>query len=566
MWTDALKKEMSNVGLAFDIKDSMKNVPPGWTKVTGHLIFDVKMTLQRKARWVLDGHLTSDVEYSTYAGVVSRESVRIALTYAALNGLDVWCADIRNAYIQAPSSRKDYVLCGPEFGLENIGKPALILRAVYGGKTSGRDFRNHLRSCMDYLGFKSCRADPDVWMRPATNSNGVQHWEHVLLYTDDCLVISNKGEYILRKEIGKYFELKEESIGPPDIYLGGKMRKVTLSNGAEAWAFGSSQYVKAVCENVEGHLRKNGGSFPKRADAPISRDYRPEVDISRPLTPAEASEYQSMIGILRWIVELGRIDVNVEVSMMSSHLAMPRAGHLAQLYNIFAYLKSHDNAELVFDPTLPDIDTALFERKDWTTSEFDMDMKEDLPSNMPQPRGLGFRMRAFVDADHATDSMTRRSRTGFVVFLNSAPIYWLSKKQTAIETSSFGSEFTAMKMCTEYVRGLRYKLRMMGIPVEEPTYVFGDNKSVLYNSSLPESTLKKKSNSIAYHFVREGAARDEWRTAYVNTHFNPADLLTKSLPSGEKRRLFVRMLLHHIYPAPNSDQKVSKKVTFADDT
>ena len=75
--------------------------------------------MERKARWVLDGHLTADVDYLTYAGVVSRESIRIALTYAALNDLDVWGADIRNAYIQAPSSRKDFIICGAEFGLGN---------------------------------------------------------------------------------------------------------------------------------------------------------------------------------------------------------------------------------------------------------------------------------------------------------------------------------------------------------------------------------------------------------------------------------------------------------------
>jgi hypothetical protein len=76
--------------------------------------------------------------------------------------------------------------------------------------------------------------------------------------------------------------------------------------------------------------------------------------------------------------------------------------------------------------------------------------------------------------------------------------------------------------------------------------LFGDNQSVLWNTTIPDSTLKKKSNSIAYHFVREGCARDEWRTTYVNTHENPADLLTKPL-SGEKRATFVRMVQHHIY-------------------
>ena len=112
--------------------------------------------LHQKTRWVLDGHKTADPVYSTYAGVVSYESVRIALTYAALNKLDVCAANIQNAYIQAPSSRKDYVICGPEFGLENIGRVALIHRALYGGKTAGRNFRNHLRFCMRHLLTRMC--------------------------------------------------------------------------------------------------------------------------------------------------------------------------------------------------------------------------------------------------------------------------------------------------------------------------------------------------------------------------------------------------------------------------
>ena len=101
-----------------------------------------------------------------------------------------------------------------------------------------------------------------------------------------------------------------------------------------------------------------------------------------------------------------------------------------------------------------------------------------------------------------------------------------------------------MKQATEYIRGLRYKLRMMGITVDEPAFVFGDNQSKLANTTAPGSTLKKKSNAIAYHFVREGCARDEWRTTYINTDENVADLLTKPL-AGPKRTKFVRMLLHH---------------------
>ena len=152
---------------------------------------------------------------------------------------------------------------------------------------------------------------------------------------------------------------------------------------------------------------------------------------------------------------------------------------------------------------------------------------------MPAPLGPSMTMRVFVDADHAGEVVTRRSRTGFIVFLNNAPIYWSSKKQNSVEMGTFGSEFVAMKQATEFVRGLRYKLRIMGIKVDEPAFVFGDNKSVLCNTTAPESTLKKKSNAITYHFVREGIAHDELWTVYVNTDENVADLFTKPL-SGAK--------------------------------
>jgi hypothetical protein len=551
LWRDALALEMTEIGVAFEVLDEGIYAPKGWSLVTGHLVWDVKMDFTRKARWVLDGHKTADPIGSTYAGVVSRESVRIAFTYAALNGIDVFAADIRNAYLQAPSSQKDYIICGPEFGIENVGKIGLIHRALYGGKSAGKDFRNHLRSCMRHLDFFSCPADPDVWMRPAKRSDGTEYYEYILLYTDDALVLSENAERVLRDDLGRYFILKEKSIGPPKIYLGGSVRKVQLDNGVECWAYSSSQYVQAAVRNVEDYLSKRDNQrwrLPAKAETPLQTTYRPELDVTPELEPLDAAYYQSLVGMLRWMVELGRVDICLECSMMSSHLALPREGHLYQLFQMFAYLKKYHNTEMVFDPSDPVIDESAFELRDWTSSEFGhIQGQEELPPNMPEPRGMGFTMRAKVDADHAADTVTRRSRTGFIIYLNCAPIYWSSKKQTSVESSSFGSEFVAMKQCCEYLRGLRYKLRMMGIPCDAPAYILGDNQSVLANTTVPDSTLKKKSQSICYHYVREGAARDEWRTSYVNTHSNESDLLTKLLPSGDKRKGFVRNLLHHIF-------------------
>ena len=156
-------------------------------------------------------------------------------------------------------------------------------------------------------------------------------------------------------------------------------------------------------------------------------------------------------------------------------------------------------------------------------------------------------MIGFVNSDHIGDQIIRRSRTGFFIKLNNSPIYWLSKRQPGIETSSFGSEFMALNHCCKYVRGLQYKLRMMGIHVDDlgPTYIFGDNKAVSVNSSVLDSILKKKSNSTAYRFVREGTASDEYRTAYIWSEDKVVDILTKPL-GANKRQRFLGIILHHL--------------------
>jgi hypothetical protein len=129
------------------------------------MIFDVKMEdFRRKARFVAGGHKTDAPQVMNYASVVSRESVRIVLTLAALNDVDVMMGDIENAYLTAPITEKVWSVLGPEFG-EYAGKRALIVRALYGLNSAGAVFRNNLASCMDHLKWKPCLADRDLWMK-----------------------------------------------------------------------------------------------------------------------------------------------------------------------------------------------------------------------------------------------------------------------------------------------------------------------------------------------------------------------------------------------------------------
>ncbi len=239
-------------------------------------------------------------------------------------------------------------------------------------------------------------------------------------------------------------------------------------------------------------------------------------------------------------MELGRIDIYIDVALLSSYLAQPRMGHLEQVFHIFSYLKHHLNSHLVFDPQYVSWEQANFHECDW--KDFYGDVKESIPPNAPEPRGHPVQINAFVDADHAGNKITRRSHTGILIYLNCAPIIWYSKAQSTIEASTFGSEFIAMRILVEMLEGLRYKLRMMGIPIDGSTNAFCDNKSVVTNSTVPTSTLKKKHNSIAYHRVREAVAAGTLKIAKVHTTENLADLLTKPLSGTHLKPLIQKIL------------------------
>ena len=186
LWQDAVREEMSKVRVAFQVLADDESIPPAHQMIKCHMVYDVKMeNFRHKARFVAGGHMTEAPATVTYASVVSRESVRIALTLAALNGLQVKTADIENAYLTAPVNEKIWCTLGPEFG-SDAGKRAIVVRSLYGLKSAGAAFRNHLADCMRHLGWQSCMADQDLWLRPETKpEDGHKYYAYALLYVDD---------------------------------------------------------------------------------------------------------------------------------------------------------------------------------------------------------------------------------------------------------------------------------------------------------------------------------------------------------------------------------------------
>jgi hypothetical protein len=540
LWMDAIKLEMQNVRIAFEEFDSDPNTLVGYTQITGHLVFDVKLgeNFRRKARYCADGHKTGAPASVTYSTVVSRDSVRILLTIAALNDLDILGADVQNAFLTAPNKEKCWMIAGPEFGPEE-GKTFLVVKALYGLKSASFSFRSYMAEKLASMGFTSTMADPDVWLRAATKSDGESYYEYILMYVDDILAISCDARSIL-EEVQRTFKFKNGKIDAPEFYLGAKLQKKAI-NGIECWTITSQDYIKAAVKNVEEAVKRKGRKLPtSNIDTPMNITYSPELDVTTELNEDDITYFQELIGVLRWATEIGRVDILLEVSLLSQYQASPREGHLDQLLHIFSFLKKYPKLTLYMSPELPYIDYGDFRTNKEDFSEIYRDAEELLPHRMPLPRGRTVTTTAFVDASHAANTVTRRSHTGYIIFINRAPVLWYSKRQNTVETSTFSSEFIALKVCLEAIEHLRFKLRCFGVPlpVGEPTHLFCDNESVVKNTTNVESTLNKKHSSVAYHHCRWSVAAGVITLAHISTHENIADCFTKRLPVGTRNHLF----------------------------
>ena len=298
LWWDAICKEMRNVRPAFEVLEGkLETIPKYYQFMRCHMIFDVKFreNFRRKARLVAGGHMTDTPNTLTYSSVVSRDSVRIALTIAALNELSVMACDIQNAYLAAECREKIWTRAGPEFGSES-GSIMIVKKALYGLKGSGAAFRAHLAEKLHDIRFIPTLAYPDVWRRPAVKPDGFEYYEYILCNVDDLLAISHDAQLVL-KSVQDTFKFKDDKIDKPDVYLGAQLDKMSV-DGFEGWTMSSEKNVMSAIENIEQTLAETNQRLPTKCRTPLSSGYRPELDTSPELKAEGLKRYQELIGIL----------------------------------------------------------------------------------------------------------------------------------------------------------------------------------------------------------------------------------------------------------------------------
>ena len=514
-WQDAEKLEIKQLFEyeAFEDKGLGADLPIGYTKIPCHFVYDVKHDGRHKARMVAGGHRTSTPIDSVYSGVVSLAGIRAVAFLAELNDLEVWGTDIGNAYLESYTKEKVAFIAGPEFG-ELQGHLFIIIKALYGLRSSGARWHDRLYDALTAMGFTPSRADPDIWMRKREG-----HYEYVAVYVDDLLIASKDPSSIITALEAHPNLFKLKGTGPLKFHLGCDFFRD--DNGT--LCMGPKTYIERMIMQYESMF----GSKPKTVyTSPLVSNDHPELDETELLDEDGIHHYQSLIGVLQWTISLGRFDIATAVMTMSGYRTAPRRGHLDRLKRICGYLAKMKHGFIRFRTERPDYTSLTHREFDWARTVYG-NVREELPKDSPEPLGKPVVLTSYVDANLHHDMVTGRSVTAVMHFVNQTPLEWFSKKQPTVETATYGSEFVAAKTAVQQVMGIRTYLRYLGVAIEGPTHLFGDNGSVVTSGSLPHSPLRKRHHALSYHYTREAIASGAVDFQFLPGHLNPADILSK---------------------------------------
>ncbi|GAX13599.1 hypothetical protein FisN_14Lh370 [Fistulifera solaris] len=444
-----------------------------------------------------------------YSGVVTLRGLRIVCFISELNELILYATDIGNAYLEAFTKEKLYFIAGPSFGAR-AGHILVINKALYGLRTSGLRWHERFADVLRTMGFFPSKAEPDIWMR---ENEGL--YEYVAVYVDD-IAIAARDPMSIVTELTETHKFKLKGTGPISYHLGMDF----FRDGEGHLCYAPRKYIERMMKAYETLF----GEKPKRTyHSPLVPGDHPETDMSELLDEEGIKKYQSLIGALQWVITIGRFDIMTAVMTLSSFRAAPRRGHLERAKRIYGYLFCMRNAAICIRTKEPDFSAIPDPGHDWKYSVYG-GTKEEIPHDAPKALGKFVTTVHYVDANLMHCTLTGKSVTGILHFLNGTPIEWYSKKQATVETATFGSEYTAARTCVEQIIDLRLTLRYLGVPIREKSYVFGDNKTVIDTASTPHGKLNKRHTALSYHRVREAVASGMVGFYHMPGEFNAADI------------------------------------------
>ena len=399
-WQDEMDLELTQIHEYKVFKDTGKAqfhdskavTPDGFQKIRVHFVYAVKHAGKFKARPVADGHLIKEP-------VVSLRSLRMVAFLFQLNDLEIWGADVGNAYLEAYTDPNLCITVGPEFKELQVHL-LIMIKTLHGTRSGGARWHDRLSDILQELKSKPSKADPDVWMRPEP---GGTCYEYIAVYVDDLAIAAKDPQAFCN-------ELK---------HLGCTYKK----DHDGTLAADPRRYVNKILESYERMFKEK----PRKSRPPLEGGDHPELHTPELCDEHQTNQFQTMVGQLQWLISPGHFDIAVHVMSLSRFRAQSRKGHLDRAKRIVGYLLFLPDDAIRFRTGEPDFSSLNDQEYDWTRSVYS-GACEQIPHDIPKPLREHGQTTHYVDANLHHDHATGKAVTAVLHFLNQTPIDAYSKR------------------------------------------------------------------------------------------------------------------------------------------
>uniref|UniRef100_A0A2N9I9N7 CCHC-type domain-containing protein n=1 Tax=Fagus sylvatica TaxID=28930 RepID=A0A2N9I9N7_FAGSY len=457
-----------------------------------------------KARLVAKGYnqLEGLDFHETFSPVVKSTTIRLVLSLATTKGWPLRQLDVKNAFLHGHLKEVVYMEQPP--GFSDSSCPTHVCRlhkAIYGLKQAPRAWFDRFSSFLLHLGFYCSPADSSLFVFRSSS-----HIILLLVYVDDIIVTSNHSSSLstLITKLSSEFSMKD--LGPLHYFLG-----IQVSHFSDGIFLSQQKYAREI-------LAKASMTDCKPIGTPLAQKHRLQLE-GGPLV--DATNYRSIVGALQYLT-LTRPDLTHAVNLVCQFMHQPGSSHFQAVKRILRYLQG----------------TLAYGIRILSHSSLTL--------------------YGFSDADWAGCPDTRRSTTGYCIYLGANCISWASKKQATVSRSSAEAEYRAMASAAAELTWLTYLLHDLGISLPTPPVLFCDNTSALHMTVNPVFHARTKHIELDFHFVREKVAAGALTTRYVPSQSQIADLFTKAVSKDVFHRF--RHKLGVLPPPPSSLRGTDKEI------
>jgi transposase InsO family protein len=460
--------------------------PPDANIVTGKWIFRHKFhadgsLARHKARWVVRGFSQREgVDYDeTFSPVVKPATIRSVLSIAASRAWPIHQLDVKNAFLHG--HLEETVYCQQPPGFVDPGAPDHVCRlqkSLYGLKQAPRAWYQRFATFIRQLGFVASTSDTSLFIfREGTSL------AYLLLYVDDIVLTASSSALLQRIMTRLSSEFAMTDLGDLHHFLG-----IAVTRSSDGLFLSQRQYAVEL-------LQRAGMAECHPTPTPVDTHAKLSATDGVPLSAKDASEYRSLAGALQYLT-LTRPDLAYAVQQVCLFMHAPREPHRALIKRILRFVQG------------------------------------TLSSGLHIGTSSVNTLTAYSDADWAGCPDSRRSTSGFCVYLGDNLVSWSSKRQTTVSRSSAEAEYRAVAHVVAECCWLRQLLQELHIQLPSATVVFCDNVSAVYMTANPVHHKRTKHIEIDIHFVREKVALGEIRVLHVPSSHQFADIMTKGLPTA----------------------------------